>query len=152
MYYSNATPEFLAELSAKTARCPTCGQNSMRMAAFENQISTYLMEQNPNALAADSCILCVEKHIGDAMTLTKELMTASNSGTLKNGQITSSVNAYRNHVEIIGNLCEAAKESVKWTKLHDAILKAERQYRYNGVIPEWDVILAVMSEVRRSEK
>lgn len=156
---SNATPEQarerLAELN-RQQKCPACGAARGRiefMRRTEESLSRFLLEQNADALNADSCILCVEKHIGDAVTLTKELLAAAGSGkTVEPGKVTASVNVYRNHLEIIGNLCEAYKESRAWPELHELLKQSERAYRYEGLIPDWNNILALMIEAKRAPR
>ena len=76
----------------------------------------------------DSCIQCVEKHIGKALVLYKELLTSTE---------TNNVNVELNHLEIIGNLQAATDEAEQWPELYDAIDVAERGYRYKGEEPNW---------------
>lgn len=128
-------------------RCPKCGHSTIgmsRMRSFENSISNFLLTLNASgssSLDAKTCLMCIEKHIGDAMTLYKELITADGSG---NNSGEASVNTYRNHLEIIGNLCEAYKESTDFIELHDLILISERNYRYEGIEPDWNRIMELM--------
>jgi len=130
--FSNATTEEAAAQKAKleTHRtCPTCAaerHNTMRMRGFEQSILQHIREQR--LVKRDSCIQCVEKHIGKALVLYKELLTA----TEKNN-----VNVELNHLEIIGNLQAATDEAEQWPDLHDTIDAAERGYRYTGEEPNW---------------
>ena len=121
----------VAELE-KQRTCQTCGtdrKQMMYMHGFEQSIIQYLRDSR--FVKRDSCIQCVEKHVGKALVLYKELLTASE---------TNNVNAKLNHLEIIGNLQAATDEAEQWQELHDAIDTAEREYRYKGNGPNWGEI------------
>ena len=121
----------VAELE-KQRTCQTCGterKQMMYMHGFEQSIIQYLRDSR--LVKRDSCIQCVEKHVGKALVLYKELLTASE---------TNNVNAKLNHLEIIGNLQAATDEAEQWQELHDAIDTAEREYRYKGNGPNWGEI------------
>ena len=100
------------------------------------------------AAASDSCILCVEKHVGRAIVLWEELLSATGSGT-KEGE--ASVNVYRNHIKIIGHLGNAYDESADFVELHEMLKEAERNYRYEGIVPNWEVILKDMERVKSQQ-
>ena len=128
-------------------RCSSCGHsqeasNFMRRA--NSEILNYLWMRDSSGsspLDPKTCLMCIEKHIGDAMTLYKELITATESfSSSSEGR----VQIYRNHLEIIGNLCEAYKESTDFIELHDLILVSERNYRYEGIEPDWNRIMELM--------
>lgn len=134
----------------KTAKCPVCSAKREReqtMSRFEQNILLFL--QNNRIVNMDSCIICVQKHVGAAMALHKEMLTADGSGTL-NGDAT--VNIKLNHLAIIGELQCAIKESVEYTDLHTALIKQERQYRYEGIEPDWNYIAALIVEYENLEK
>lgn len=128
-------------------RCSSCGHsreasNFMRRA--DSEILHYLWIKDSSGsspLDPKTCLLCIEKHVGDAMTLYKELITATES---YRSSSEGKVQLYRNHLEIIGNLCEAYKESQDFQELHDSILISERNYRYEGIEPDWNKIMDLM--------
>lgn len=137
------------ERNEKQRKCPTCGairERMGRMTRFEDEIVRWLRETN--ATASDSCILCVEKHVSRAMILWEELLSASGSGT-KDG--VASVNVYRNHIKIIGHLGNAYDESTDFVELHEMLKEAERNYRYEGIVPNWEVILKEMERVKSQQ-
>lgn len=123
--------------------CPTCGaerDQAMRMFSFEQSIVQHIRERR--LIKRDSCIQCVEKHIGKALVLYKELLTATE---------TNNVNVQLDHLEVIGNLQAATDEAEEWPALHDAIDEAERGYRYKGLGPDWDAIAKMIGEVQPAE-
>jgi len=130
---SNVTEEEMAAHTAKLdeqRNCPTCGaerDQAMRMFSFEKNIIQHIRERR--LVKHDSCIQCVEKHVGKALVLYRELLTATE---------TNNVNVELNHLEIIGNLQTATDEAEEWPALHDAIDAAERCYRYKGISPGWE--------------
>lgn len=128
----------------KTASCPVCGARRARervMSRFEQDILSFLRDNR--LVAMDSCILCVQKHVGTAMQLYKELLRATASGTT-DGK--AAVNVKLNHLAIIGELQCAIKESTEYTDLNTALIAQERQYRYEGIEPDWSYIAALIVE------
>ena len=139
----------MQEVTDKQAKCPTCGairERVRHMGRFEDEIVRWLRETN--AAASDSCILCVEKHVSRAIVLWEELLSATGSGT-KEGE--ASVNVYRNHIKIIGHLGNAYDESADFVELHEMLKEAERNYRYEGIVPNWEVILKEMERVKSQQ-
>jgi hypothetical protein len=135
------------EAAEKQAKCPTCGairERLGRMERFEDEIVRWLRETN--AAASDSCILCVEKHVSRALVLWEELLSAAGSGA-KDGS--AAVNVYRNHIKIIGHLGNAYDESADFPELHELLKAAERNYRYEGIAPDWPALLAAMEAVKQ---
>ena len=145
MPYSNITKE---ELEAKlkqqkrereaSEKCPACGarrfrENSMRR--FEDEIGRFLRENR--FVKMDSCILCVEKHVARAMVYHEELMTAKDSGASDG---TASVSVMKNHLKILGHLGCAIEESEDFTELNELLIQTERNYRYEGLGPDWEKI------------
>ena len=136
----------MQEVTEKQAKCPTCGairERVRRMGRFEDEIVRWLRETN--AAASDSCILCVEKHVSRALVLWEELLSATGSGA-KDGS--AAVNVYRNHIKIIGHLGNAYDESADFPELHELLKAAERNYRYEGIAPDWPALLAAMEAVK----
>lgn len=135
------------EAAEKQAKCPTCGairERMGRMTRFEDEIVRWLRETN--AAASDSCILCVEKHVSRALVLWEELLSVAGSGA-KDGS--AAVNVYRNHIKIIGHLGNAYDESADFPELHEQLKAAERNYRYEGIAPDWPALLAAMEAVKQ---
>lgn len=81
--------------------------------------------------ARDSCLECVEKHLGAAYVLLAE---------------THDGYAYR--LRAIGHLHEAADESQAWPELHDAIRTARRAYQAEGIMPDWAALEKLVIRVR----
>ena len=144
--YSNVTAEEMAAHKKRLdeqRKCPNCGAERdqiARMMSFERSIIEHLREQR--LVKRDSCIQCVEKHIGKALVLYKELLTAEE---------TNNVNVELNHLEIIGNLQAAADEAQQWPKLHGVIDAAEREYRYKGTGPDWERIATIIAETTAAQ-
>ncbi len=137
------------EAAEKQAKCPTCGairERMGRMTRFEDEIVHWLRETN--AAASDSCILCVEKHVSRALVLWEELLSAAGSGA-KDGS--AAVNVYRNHIKIIGHLGNAYDESADFQELHELLKAAERNYRYEGIAPDWPALLALMGKIKENK-
>lgn len=137
------------EAAEKQAKCPTCGairERMGRMTRFEDEIVRWLRETN--AAASDSCILCVEKHVSRALVLWEELLSAAGSGA-KDGS--AAVNVYRNHIKIIGHLGNAYDESADFPELHELLKAAERNYRYEGIAPDWPALLALMEKIKENK-
>lgn len=138
-----ATPEEMAAHKAKLDKqhkCPTCGAERdmlMRMHMFEHGIIQHLRDSK--LIKRDSCLQCVEKHVGKAMVLHKELLTATE---------TNNVAIELNHLEIIGNLQAATDEAEQWPELRNAIDEAEREYRYKGVGPDWEALAGIIQFVK----
>ena len=152
MAESNATPEEIAAASMEQRRrnaCPTCGairERMRHMERFEDEIVRWLRETN--AAASDSCILCVEKHVSRALVLWEELLSAAGSGA-KDGS--AAVNVYRNHIKIIGHLGNAYDESADFQELHELLKAAERNYRYEGIAPDWAALLTAMEKIKENK-
>ncbi|NIA06899.1 MAG: hypothetical protein GWP14_04540 [Actinobacteria bacterium] len=95
---------------------------------------------NPNALGAkleptrESCIECVEKHIGAAYVLLGE---------------THDGYAYR--LRAIGHLHEAEDESQRWLALHIALRNARRQYQQQGTMPDWQKFEKLIDKARNAK-
>lgn len=133
-----------AEQAEKTAKCPVCGarrEREQRMSRFEMDILDFI--RNNRLVKRDSCILCVQKHVGRAMEYYKELLTAKDSGT---DDGTAAVNVKLNHLAIIGELGCAIDESDQYADLQAAIIEQERQYRYEGIEPDWEYLAALIVE------
>ena len=133
-----------AAQAEKERKCPVCGARRERertMSHFESDIVAYL--RNQRMIKRDSCILCVQKHVGRAMEYYKEMLTAKGSGT---NDGTAAVNVKLNHLSVLGHLGCAIEESDDFEDLQTALTAAERKYRYEGVEPDWRYIAALIIE------
>lgn len=133
-----------AEQAAKTAKCPVCGarrEREHRMSRFDNDILDFIRQNR--LVKRDSCILCVQKHIGRAMEYYQEMLTAHNSGT---DDGTAAVDVKLNHLSVLGHLGCAIEESDQFEDLQTAITEQERQYRYEGTEPDWRYLAALIIE------
>lgn len=133
----------------ETTPCPVCGkhrENERRMRQFNLGILDFIHDQR--IVKMDSCILCVKKHVGRAMVYYEEMLTAKDSGKSDG---TASVNVPLNHLKVIGHLGCAVEESEDFTELHQTLLQMERDYRYEGIAPDW-VKLANMVELSTTSR
>ena len=139
--YSNVTPEELRtklEERKRQEKCPTCWarrNDEMTMTRFHADIIDFLRGQR--VVKHDSCIICVKKHIGTAMTLHDEMLKARNSGTADG---TAKVNIQMDELKLIGNLQCALDECEDFPELYEQIKTDERAYRYEGIEPNWPKI------------
>lgn len=128
----------------RTAKCPVCGARRERertMSRFESDIVEYLRQQR--VFKRDSCILCVQKHVGRAMEYYKEMLTAQGSGAADG---TAAVNVKLNHLAVLGQLGCAFEEADDFSDLQTALLEQERKYRYEGIEPDWQYLAALIVE------
>lgn len=135
----------------KQKSCPVCGALRDRerfMRRYEDELSMFLRRNNE--VRRDSCIYCVEKHVGKAMVLLDELLSNrpihAEHGT---AEYDARIKTELNHLGIIGNLQAATDEAEEWPELHDALLAAEREYRYHGTVPDWEAISEMIEEVKK---
>ena len=129
-------------------KCPVCEathRRAHRLSNFEYSIIDEL--RRARLIKRDSCILCVQKHVGRAMTYHKELLTAI--GSCKSDG-TSSVNIKLNHLSIIGHLGCAIEESDNFEDLQNLLIEQERNYRYYGEEPDWGSISALIIEYEQA--
>lgn len=122
------------KLNGKTTECKRCSEKYERtrpMSDYHRNFVEWLLDNR--IVGYDSCIICVEKHIGTAMQAYKELIDAIGSGT--NGKATVTIEL--NHLTICGELELASKESYDFKDLHTALLDARRRYQYDGIEPDW---------------
>ena len=133
-----------AAQAEKERNCPVCGakrEREQRMSRFDSDILNYIRQNR--LIKRDSCILCVQKHIGRAMEYYKEMLSAKGSGTADGD---AAINVMLNHLAILGHLGCAIEESDDYADLQIAIIEQERQYRYEGIEPDWRYIAALIVE------
>lgn len=153
---SNITEEefdkLMAERTAereKQAKCPVCGarrEREGRMRHFEMDLLNYLRENR--TIKRESCVLCVQKHVGRAKAYHKELMTAKNSGKT-DGE--AAVNIILNFLDVLGHLGCAIEECDEYPELQETITAQERQFRYEGVEPDWRAIAVEILAVEKNK-
>ena len=118
--------------------CPVCQshwRNERQMQRFHSEIVDFL---NRNRIVKlDSCTICIKKHVGRALAYYEELLTAAKSGT-NSGE--AKVNIPLVQLKIIGNLGCAVDESEDFPELFELLLQAERDYRYEGISPDWEML------------
>ena len=132
------------EQAEKTAKCPVCGARRERervMSRFENDIVDFLRRER--LIKRDSCILCIQKHIGRAREYYKEMLTAQGSGNVDGN---AAVNVKLNHLSVLGHLGCAIEECDEFVDLQDALIIEERTYRYEGVEPDWHLLAELIIE------
>ena len=134
----------------KDNECPVCQarwKNERQMRRFNSEIIDFL---NRNRMVKlDSCTICVKKHVARAMIYYEELLSASGSGTASG---TAAVNVPMNHLKIIGHLGCAIEESEDFPELFELLLKSERDYRYEGICPDWETIAKKISDVEKLQQ
>ena len=86
-------------------------------------------------ISRDSCLDCVEKHLGAAMVLL---------GEVRDG--------YEYRLRIIGHLHEAEDESQEYNALHDAIREARKAWQEDGTVPDWEKLCGMAEKLQKSEK
>lgn len=136
----------------KQKSCPVCGAMRDRerfMRRYEDELSMFLRRNNE--VKRDSCIYCVEKHVGKAMVLLDELLSNrplhAEHGT---AEYDARIKTELNHLGVIGNLQAATDEAEEWQELHDTLLSAEREYRYHGTVPDWENISGLIKNVKEN--
>ncbi len=146
--FSNVTREELDEKLAereKQAKCPSCGAMRDRIYQMERHNDSFLEFIRQNQIVKrDSCILCVEKHLGKAKVLFEEMLTAKGKQDNADARIKVEIN----HLEVIGNLQAATDEAQEFIELWDYLLTAERAYRYEGIAPDWEKIAGLIIAVK----
>lgn len=137
-------------------KCPICGGIDARqrlMRGFNRDFEEFLLRNRE--VTRDSCIYCVEKHVGKSMVLLDELLSSRPIHSEHGAEFDARIKTELNHLGIIGNLQAATDEAEQWQELHDALLEAERLYRYIGEIPDWkkltELILNVKESVEKSQ-
>ena len=79
----------------------------------------------------ESCIECVEKHLGAAMVQLGEMH-----------------NGYRFNLLFVGHLHEAEDESRIWFKLHTAIREARKMWQTVREEPDWETLGRLVDETK----
>jgi len=78
----------------------------------------------------ESCILCVQKHIGSAMV-----------------QISEISDGYGFELLVVGNLHEAEDESQSWGELHDELRQARILWQTEKTMPNWVKFETMINEI-----
>jgi hypothetical protein len=81
-------------------------------------------------ITRDSCLECVEKHLGAAMVLCAEER-----------------DGYPYRLRVIGHLHEAEDESQAWPMLHNAIRAARKHYQQTGQAPNFEALAQLTQAV-----
>ena len=85
-------------------------------------------------ISRESCIECVEKHLGAALVMLSEIRAG-----------------YDYRLRVIGHLHEAEDESQAWPELHDAIRQARKTYQQTGQVPNFEALAqAVATQAARA--
>lgn len=85
----------------------------------------------PAPTTRDSCLECVDKHLGAALIL-----------------ITETRDGYPHRLRAIGHLHEAEDESQAWPELHDAIREARKRFQQIGQVPDFTALEALSTRLR----
>lgn len=82
------------------------------------------------AITRESCLECVEKHLGAAMVLITEVR-----------------DGYTEHrLRAVGHLHEAEDESQAFPALHDAIRAARKGYQQHGEVPNFGALTQLVTQ------
>lgn len=120
--------------------CKTCEMNRYRYGRYEKYdflVNDLLRElKEKKIIQRDSCIECVEKHVGQAMVLISEIPSG-----------------YPIHfLYAIGHLQEAYNESLEYPELSAYLLESRRNYQREGTIPDWEKINELINNVKKNQK
>lgn len=85
----------------------------------------------PPPATRDSCLECVDKHLGAALVLIAETR-----------------DGYPHRLRAIGHLHEAEDESQEFPELHDAIRQARKRYQQTGQPPDFVALEAITTRLR----
>lgn len=85
-------------------------------------------------ITRESCLECVEKHLGAAYVL-----------------ITETRDGYFHRLRAIGHLHEAEDESQAWPKLHDKIREARKAYQSEGAVPNFALLAKLAGKIREGK-
>ena len=134
--------------------CPTCngkGQVDINLAQskfirdqYEREIIQYI--RSNHIFQRPSCLICVEKHVGEAMETYQELLKLENSGL---DTREAKINWKLNHLSIIGSFRLAADESEKFPVLHEVLVASRRTYHYYHLEPNWQ---RIAEEILKAEE
>ena len=130
-------------------KCPSCGQtrlDAQNTMELDREVTNWI--RNSNATQLDSCILCVEKHVGRAMVAYDELCSSDNSGTTTGD---ASINPYKARILVIGHLGHAIEESYEYTELHSLLHSDERAFRYSCKVPQWAKIVKLIEDEKKNQ-
>lgn len=140
--------------------CPTCSghgkinhanferrEHSSMRNIFDNQIAQYMRENN--IFKRRSCLICVEKHVGEAREYYKEMLKFQNSGK---DDLEARISWEENHIAIIGSLGLAIEESQTTPDLQLKLIASRRTYQYEHVEPNWREIIIEILKVKEQEK
>ncbi len=137
------------ETNEKQEKCPTCSQarlDAQNTRELDAEVTNWI--RNSNSTQLDSCILCVEKHIGRAMVAYDELCSSDNSGTTTGD---AAINPYKSRILVIGHLGHAIEESYEYTALHSLLQSDERAFRYSCKAPQWAKIVKMIEEEKKNQ-
>jgi hypothetical protein len=82
-----------------------------------------ITSKNIDNASRQSCIECVEKHIGAAFVIASEIH-----------------DGYAYRLRLIGHLHEAEDESQVYTELHNLIRQSRKEYQKDNKIPDWELL------------
>lgn len=131
------------------SKCSSCGQtrlDAQNTMELDREVINWI--RNSNSTQLDSCMLCVEKHIGRAMVAYDELCSSDNSGTAAGD---AAINPYKARILVIGHLGHAIEESYEYTALHSLLQSDERAFRYSCKVPQWAKIVKLIEEEKKSQ-
>ena len=109
----------------------TIGIGGLLWRSSSSSNSTGLGALPPPPETRESCIECVDKHLGAALVLL---------GETRDG--------YPHRLRAIGHLHEAEDESQSWPELHDAIRTARKRFQHEGVLPDFASLEAITTRIR----
>jgi hypothetical protein len=150
-FYQSHRMDMMRRHQEDTSRdkCPSCGQarlDAQNTMELDREVTNWI--RNSNSTQLDSCILCVEKHIGRAMVAYDELCSSDNSGTAAGD---AAINPYKARILVIGHLGHAIEESYEYAELHSLLQSDERAFRYSCKVPQWAKIVKLIEEEKKNQ-
>lgn len=138
--------------------CPACnGKGTIDSVQFERRdpfahrrFDDGMMQyiRSNHLFKRESCILCVEKHIGAAREYYREMLKAAGSG---NSSGDAKISVELNHLSVIGQLALAMEEAEEYEELYELLKATERIYRYEHIEPNWSEIAIKILAVKESQ-
>ncbi len=116
-----------------TSRSKSSGGSSSNANATPGQGVAALPDYGQSAsITRESCIECVEKHLGAALVMLSEIRAG-----------------YDYRLRVIGHLHEAEDESQAWPTLHNAIREARKHYQHSGQAPNFEALAQIVGSLSR---
>lgn len=101
-------------------------------------------------ITRDSCLECVDKHLGAARVLIAEARDGYPHAPRALVHLKKAESAASRRQLAIGHLHEAEDESQAWGSLHDAIRAARKAYQSQKAVPDFPTLADMAEGIRKS--